>query len=243
MKPGLTVIIPVFNEAEIIEANTARLREFLEGLGRPFETILVSNGSTDRTAELGRELARNEAGVRFFDLPAKGVGRAFSLGVRQAGFERIVSVDMDLSTDLSFIGQALRLLDEYQIVVGSKKMGTQKRAFWRKAGSTAFILTARALLGMSFEDYSIAAKAYRREVVLRYLDRLDHGTSYVLDLIYHTLSEGGRAVEIPVFCEDFRASKFNLVHEALYRFRNLFRLWWHYRLRGGKKPEFFEDSP
>ena len=51
-------------------------------------------------------------------------------------------------------------------------------------------------------------------------------------MIYHIRRAEGQAVEIPVYCEDYRASKFNLVSEALYRFRNLFRLWWRYRLRG-----------
>ncbi|MEW5722570.1 MAG: glycosyltransferase family 2 protein [Thermodesulfobacteriota bacterium] len=231
MKPGLTVIIPVLNEADILEDNTRLLVGYLERLGRPFEVIIVSNGSTDGTEALGRRLAGQFKTVRFLTLPEKGVGRAFALGVREAGFDLIVSLDMDLSIDLGFIPRAADLLDDYQIVVGSKKMGSQARTFWRKAGSTAFILTARALLGLSFKDYSIAAKAYHREVLLRYLDRIDHGTSYVLDIIYHTLAHGGRALEIPVHCEDFRASKFNLLREALYRFHHLFRLWWQYRLR------------
>jgi len=234
MKGGLSVIIPVLNEAEIIEANTAELLAFLSRLDRPFEIIIVSNGSTDQTNRLGAALARAYDQVRFFELPVKGVGRAFTLGVREARFERIVSVDMDLSIDLNFIPRSLELLDDWQIVVGSKKMGSQKRTAWRKAGSSAFILTARVLLGLDFEDYSIAAKAYRRDTILRYLDRIDHGTSYVLDIIFHALSHGGRAIEIPVHCEDFRPSKFNLTHEALYRFRNLFLLWWNYRVKAGK---------
>ena len=57
MSTGLSVIIPVLNEEEIIEANTARLVQYLEGLKQPHEVILVSNGSTDRTESLGVALA------------------------------------------------------------------------------------------------------------------------------------------------------------------------------------------
>ena len=234
MNPELTVLIPVYNEADILEGNVRRLLEFLESLERPFEVIIVSNGSTDGTDESGLRLARENDRLRFYTLPEKGVGRAFSLGVREAGADLIISVDMDLSIDLGFIPLALDLLGDYQIVVGSKKMGSQKRTSWRKAGSTAFILTARMLLDLTFNDYSIAAKAYHRDVILKYLDRIDYGTSYVLDIIYHTLAAGGRGIEVPVHCEDYRASKFNLVHEALYRFRNLFRLWWDYRIKAGE---------
>jgi glycosyltransferase involved in cell wall biosynthesis len=230
MSVGLSIIIPVFNEADIIEANTERLLDFMNSLNTPFEIILASNGSTDQTIEIGRILAERHPDVRFFSLAEKGVGRAFVMGVSHAQYDAIVSLDMDLSIDLDLIPQAARLLSDYEIVVGSKKMGSQRRTLWRKAGSTTFIITVKLLLGLSFEDYSIAAKAYRKNVIEGYLPRIDHGTSYVLDMIYHTLANGGRAVEIPVHCEDFRTSKFNLTREALYRFRNLFLLWWQYHV-------------
>ncbi len=228
---GVTVLIPVLNEADIIEDNTTRLIDFLDGMASPFEVILVSNGSTDQTPDLGRKLAQSNKHIRFFNLPTRGVGRAFALGVREACFDNIVSLDMDLSIELELIPRALKLLDRYQVVVGSKKLGAQRRSFWRKAGSTIYIRTVRILLGLSFKDYSIAAKAYQRQAILDHLHRLDHGTSFVLDIIYHTLSGGGLAVEIPVYCEDFRPSKFNLIHEAVYRFDHLIRLWWKYRRR------------
>ena len=230
MKPGVSIIIPILNEEELIVPNTERLAGFLASLNRVHEILLVSNGSTDNTDKLGAELETRLDCVRFFSLPEKGVGRAFSFGVREARFELIISMDMDLSIDLGFICEAVDLLERYQIVVGSKKMGAQKRTLWRRGGSTAFILTARLLLGLSFEDYSIAAKAYRREIILKYLDRIDYGTSYVLDIIYHTLAGGGKAKEIPVYCEDYRTSRFNLFNEALYRFKNLFLLWLQYRV-------------
>ena len=235
MNQGLTIVIPVLNEEEILVANTQELLRYLVGLGHPYEIILVSNGSSDQTNHLGHILSEDIPEVRFFELAEKGVGRAFVLAVRQARFDRIVSVDMDLSIDLSLIPRAFGLLDEFDIVVGSKKMGSQKRTLWRKAGSTVYILAARLMLGLSFEDYSIAAKAYQRAVIMKYLNRIDHGTSYVIDVIFHTLKDGGKAVEIPVHCEDFRPSKFNLVREALYRFRNLFRLWWNYRVYEGPR--------
>lgn len=230
MNSGLSIIIPILNEEDILEANATRLVRYLEGFQHPFEVILVSNGSTDRTDAIGARLAQRHESVRFFALPQKGVGHAFSLGVREAAFPIIVSVDMDLSIDLGLIPRAVEFLEDYHIVVGSKKMGSQARSLWRRFGSSAFILAARIMLGLSFEDYSIAAKAYRRDTILKYLNRIDHGTSYVLDIIFLTLNDGGCAIEVPVYCEDFRPSKFNLFREAVYRFGNLFKLWWEYRV-------------
>ncbi len=58
----------------------------------------------------------------------------------------------------------------------------------------------------------------------RFRDRINEGSSYVLEICYLTKLGGGRIVQVPVSCEDWR-SKFNLLHEALYKYGHLLRLW------------------
>ena len=220
-----TVGIPVYNEEAIIVANTERLLAFLEGLGREYEVIIGSNGSRDSTTALGVDLTRRFPRVSFFHTPQRGVGLAFREFVKRARYPLLISVDMDLSIDLEFICTALDLLKTHEIVVGSKKLGNQERSWLRKAGSDLFLRIARILLGMAYEDYSIAAKAYRVETLKRFAGRIDGGSAYVLEICFHTQRAGGRVVQVPVSCEDWRKSKFNLLHEALYKYNNLLRLW------------------
>ena len=54
---------------------------------------------------------------------------------------------------------------------------------------------------------------------------INEGTSYVLELCFLTHRAGGRIVQIGVGCEDWRKSKFNLVHEAFYKYSHLIGLW------------------
>ena len=222
--PGLTVFIPLYNEQALLMPNMRRLRHYLDSLGMPYEVILGSNGSTDATISQGRELARGSGPVRFFHLATKGVGRAFREGLTLARYERIVSVDMDLSIDLDFIVRAYRLLACYDIVVGSKITGDQKRAAVRKWASNLFIFVAKLLLKLDFHDYSIAAKGYRRGMARQYGPYIDDHTFYVLQLIHRANGDGREMIEIPVSCRDTRGSRFNLIYEGLYKFGNLFRL-------------------
>ena len=220
-----TVGIPVYNEEAILVANTERLLAFLDGLGREYEVLIGSNGSTDSTTTLGTDLSRRFPHVAFFHLPERGVGRAFREFVRRARHPFLVSVDMDLSVDLAFVTTALDLLETHDIVVGSKKMGNQKRSWFRRLGSDSFLHAVRLLLGLTFDDYSIAAKAFRVAVLRRFTGRINAGSSYVLEICYLTHRTGGRIVQVPVSCEDWRASKFNLAHEALYKYGHLLVLW------------------
>ena len=221
-----TVGIPLYNEEDLIEQNTVELLRFLQSLHTPFEVILGSNGSTDRTQQLGEKIEKEHPEVRFFHLPARGVGRAFRRFVVEARYDLLISLDMDLSIDLGFVTRALGLLSHFDIVVGSKKMGSQQRSLVRMAASSLFVNCSKGLLGLDYADYSIAAKAFRRPLLRRYEYLIQAGTAYVIDMVYYVRRDGGRIVQIPVICEDYRKSKFNLIHEGFYKFYNLGRLWW-----------------
>ena len=188
LKPGLTVFIPVFNEEVLLVGNVTRVVEFLDLHDTPYEIIIGSNGSTDRSVELAGELCDRHKNIRFFHLPEKGVGTAFREGVKIAGYDRIVTVDLDLSINLEFINMAYPMLDQYDIVIGSKIKGSQERSLIRTIASNTFISLARFLLQIDFHDYSIAAKGYRKEIVERYLPYIDDQTFYVVEIVYPCLS-------------------------------------------------------
>jgi len=223
--PGVTIFIPVYNEEALLVKNTLQLLAFLDGLKRPYEVIIGSNGSTDATVKLAAELSEKYASVRFFSLTSRGVGRAFGEGVRMAAFDRIVTVDMDLSIALDFISEACRLLDHSDMVIGSKITGEQQRSWFRKAASNVFIRLAGLLLHINYHDYSIAAKGYRKNLVKRYLEHIDDHTFYVVEIVCRASRDRCRILEIPVKCTDMRQSRFNLLNEGVYKFGNLFLLW------------------
>ena len=222
---GFTLFIPIYNEETLLVPNTVRLIETLDPLMTPYEIIIGSNGSTDGSIQQAGELCARYENLRFFHLPQKGVGAAFREGVKRAVFERIITVDMDLSIDLEFIEKAHRLLSRYEVVIGSKVSGSQKRSWTRRMASSSFIRIARLLLRIDFHDYSIAAKGYRRELLEKYLPCIDDKTFYVVSILYLAHHDGRSITEIPVKCHDMRESRFNLVHEGFYKFGNLFRLW------------------
>jgi glycosyltransferase involved in cell wall biosynthesis len=221
---GLTVFIPVYNEELLLESNTNRLIEFLNNLDIPYEIMIGSNGSFDRTISILSEFSTRCSELSWFHLSQKGVGAAFREAAKRARFDRIVTVDMDLSIDLSFIERSYDLLDDHDMVVGSKLTGDQQRSWMRRFASYLFIQIAKRLLHMDFHDYSIAAKAYRKGIVLEYLSCIDRHTFYVVNIVFNASRNGNRLTEIPVSCMDHRESRFNLFHEGIYKFGNLFRL-------------------
>ncbi len=226
MDRGITVFVPLYNEEEILERNVGVVLGFLERFELPCELILGSNGSTDRTPEIGRRLAETHPGrVVFFHLDRRGPGRAFARAVKCARFTYLVCLDADLSVELSFVADAVDALEQYDAVVGSKLLGTQKRSAFRIMASECFIMFTNLLLRMPYRDYSIGAKAYRTEAIRPFVDKVDAHTFYTQEMLYQLKKTGGRIIEVPVRCDDRRASRFNLLHEGFYRYGKLFGLW------------------
>ena len=218
-----SVLIPVYNEEDILERKIGELTAFLDKNSPGYAIIVCSNGSTDRTDEIGRGLGKPN--VRFISIPRRGVGLAFKRMVAEAATEKLVSIDADLTSDLKFIPECVRLLDECSIVVGSKRKGAQERRWYRTLISGVFILLVKLLLGLDYGDYSIGTKGWRRSDIIRHVGGIDSGSSYVIELIYYVRKAGGRITEIPAYCSDTRGSRFNITHEIFYRLKNLLTLW------------------
>jgi len=227
MAPDLSILIPLYNEQELLVASIGKLLRFLAARGLEAQVLLGSNGSTDATIPLGEMLQEEFPGkITFFHVTKRGsVGGVFKLALPMASSPFLICMDADLSVDLEFIPNTLKLLAACDVVVGSKQSGSQSRSVLRRMASRLFILCAQALLGLPYDDYSIGAKGYRKDAAVRLSPRLADDTNYVLDLLMEAKREGLRIAVLPTACADWRSSRFRLFREGLVRFFYLFRLW------------------
>lgn len=223
MKP-FSLFLPVYNEEEILEQSIGDLLVYLFSLEIPFEIIIVSNGSTDKTVAIGDKVAAQHPQVKFFQLAKRGVGRAFKKGISEAQYDNIIFMDADLSADLAFIQKANQLLDNNVLVLGAKIKGLQNRGLFRKFGSAVFYLSVLSLMGLRYVDYAPGAKAYRKDFLQRYFNYIDDFTSFVLNLTFIAAIKKEPIVEVAIACNDRRTSRFNLFNEALSKYKGLFSL-------------------
>ena len=188
-----------------------------------YEIIICSNGSTDDTVSIGRKLESEHTDkIIFIEEKKRGVGLAFKHMVERAKYDKLISLDADLTTDLQFIPECIEQLDRYSLVLGSKRMGEQYRPLNRIIISKGYFLLVKILMGMEWGDYSIGVKGYRKNTIKSLIKNIDSGSSYVMEIAYKLKHTDG-IVEIPVFCKDTRGSKFNIFSEITYRFFGLLK--------------------
>ena len=165
-RPQISVVIPLFNEAENVRPLLDELFGELPRLGRTYEVICVDDGSRDGTfAELARIAAeRRELRVIRFRLNF-GQTAAMSAGIEAARGEVIVPMDGDLQNDPADIGKLLAQLDAGYDVVSGWRKNRQDREFGRKLPSRIANSMISSISGVRLHDYGCSLKAYRRHVL------------------------------------------------------------------------------
>jgi glycosyltransferase involved in cell wall biosynthesis len=92
-----SVVIPVYNEAEVLPALYRRLTQVMEGLGKPYEIIFVNDGSTDASPKLLWELRAQDPRLRVVSLSRNfGHQTAITAGLDYSSAEAVVVMDADL---------------------------------------------------------------------------------------------------------------------------------------------------
>jgi glycosyltransferase involved in cell wall biosynthesis len=189
----VVAIIPALNEelaiGEVVSAIPAALVT---------ETIVVDNGSTDRTAEIARA-----AGARVIAEPLKGYGAACLAGARAA--ERadvLVFLDGDRSDDPAEMSRVLAPIVEglADLVIGSRVRGAAPGALsaQQRLGNRVVTGAVRLLYGLRLSDLG-PFRAVRGEV-LRTLDMRELTYGWPVEMIVKAARKGFRVVEVPVSC-------------------------------------------
>ena len=119
-EPHLSVVVPVYNEAENVEALVARVIPVMEGLGQPFELLFVDDGSRDATFAILRRLAAADSRIRALRFRRNyGQEAAVEALYLHARGQWLIQMDGDLQTPPEEIPKLLAKRDEgYDVVYG-----------------------------------------------------------------------------------------------------------------------------
>jgi len=114
---GFTLIVPVHNEEENLQENVEKLMQYANGITDNYEILISENGSVDNTLHIAKKLAKNYANISFTSLPFASLGTAIKKGIYSSKYGKTIYFPLDLSVNLSFIDESIRLLDEYEYTI------------------------------------------------------------------------------------------------------------------------------
>jgi glycosyltransferase involved in cell wall biosynthesis len=196
----LSVIVPAYRAAETIYETLGVLLDCLEGLGEPFEVIVVPDGVDDATAE---EAARHFHRVRISGYDEhRGKGFAIRHGIGEALGDHIAYIDADNELHPDGLGRLLKMVtDGAHVALGSKRHAESQISYpWsRRLQSATYQWLVRRLFGLKVTDTQTGLKVFDggllREVTH---DGMSDGFAFDLELLVALRDRGAVFVEGPV---------------------------------------------
>jgi glycosyltransferase involved in cell wall biosynthesis len=217
----ISVVMPAYNEAALLEASVTEVVEGLRAVGDPFEVIVVENGSTDGTPAVAQRLADAVPEVRVQSMRAADYGEALRTGLLAARGEIGVVFDVDCY-DLAFLKEVLPVLDASDdprgavVVVGSKRApgAHDERSLLRRTATSTFCTLLRVGFGLSVSD-THGMKALNLAVLRPAVQACRFGADlFDTELVIRAERSGYAVAELPVTVEERRPSRTSIARRV-----------------------------
>jgi glycosyltransferase involved in cell wall biosynthesis len=204
-------VIPAHNESESIAGVLEKAIEVMKSLGRPWEIIVVDDGSSDQTLE-----SINDLPVRIVAHPYNiGNGAAIKTGIRHANGEILVMMDADGQHDPSDIPRLIAAIGPYDMVVGARTNGFSHNHH-RAIANQCYNLFASYVAHFAIKDLTSGFRAVKSAVLRRFTYLLPNTFSYPSTLTLALLRAGYSLKYEPVEAEVRRGkSKIRLVRDGV----------------------------
>lgn len=161
----LSIVIPLFNEQEVIPLLVQELNRVGQTLGKNYEVILVDDGSTDNTFELVKRVADQDPKFKVIKLSRNfGHQAAFNVGIDFAQGDMVLTMDGDLQHPPSLIPTFIKYAEDGHDIVIGERLENKQNSKLREAGGKTFYKLMSAITNLEFRNVSDFA-LYKRPVV------------------------------------------------------------------------------
>jgi len=237
MKPEwrhtVDLVIPVLNEAHVLERSVRTVRRFLKENPSRFpyawRLVIVDNGSTDGTQAVAHRLSQTYADVDYIHLDQRGRGRALRSAWLQSSADIVCYMDVDLSTDLNHLPQLVGAIasEGYDVSTGSRLMkgAMVTRSLKRELISRIYNVMVKALVHTRFSDAQCGFKAVSRRAVEQIVPQIeDQSWFFDTELLVLAEKQGFRIKDVPVLWIEDDDSRVKIFKTGWDDIKGLFRL-------------------
>ena len=213
---SINLLFPVLNERLRLRNGIEKSITYLrENVTIPYHLTILDNGSDDETPEIGRELADKYSEVSYVRVGERGVGVAFRKGIELNSSDIVGYMDIDLSTDLKYLGKTIELFQEkteLQYVNGSrfsKESDTRGRKWYRKITSMGLVFLLKTIFHMKATDAVCGFTFLRKEAAEQLVKESsnDNGWFYTIEFLLRAERDHMNIYDMPVeWQEDYNTT-------------------------------------
>lgn len=204
---SINLLFPVLNERLRLERGIENCMAYLKkNITIPYQLTILDNGSEDETPEIGKRLEEKYQEVTYVRVGERGVGVAFRKGIELNTCDIVGYMDIDLSTDLKYLGKTIKMFQKYpklQYVNGSrfnKDSDTKGRKWYRKITSMGLVILLKTIFRMKATDAVCGFTWLRKEAAEELVKESsnDNGWFYTIEFLLRAERKGMKIYDMPV---------------------------------------------
>jgi len=191
---AISIVVPAYNEEAAIGPQIERIQRVMERSGRPYELIVVDDGSTDNTAEV---ICRYP--VQLIQKPHnRGYGAALKTGIAAAQHEWILIIDADGTYPAEAIPALLERTQEYDMVVAAR-IGPRVHIPWfRRPAKWILARLASYLAEQPILDLNSGLRVFKKSLAEEFEHLLPSGFSFTTTITMALLCNDYRLFYLPI---------------------------------------------
>jgi glycosyltransferase involved in cell wall biosynthesis len=231
--PGLSIIIPSYNEETRLPATLERIAAYLQAFGGEAEVLVVDDGSKDGTVAVAESFHEKIPSLRVI-LNGENRGKGYSVrhGMREARGRIALFTDADLSAPIEEAGKLIEALEAHDVAIGSRaldrSMISVHESRFREFAGIIFNKIVRIILWLPFVDTQCGFKAFRRESCnLIFEQQTIERFGFDPELLFLARRHKLRTVEIPVSWGHSPATKVSMLRDSVQMFIDVFTIRWN----------------
>ena len=233
-KIDLSFIIPIYNSAPHIIEKHKELTEIIKGVTENYEILFCNDASPDNSQELLNKIAENDINVRLL-INSKNIGLGYSVKrlIGEARGEIIAYTDIDLSFDVSKLGEFMKKIGDYDFVAASRYIGLKSYVpMYRLIISRCYWIICRILFSVPIADIGTGFYLVKKKCFENF-NFVTNGFAVSIELPAKLHKKGYRFTEIPVEYNHHSgpASTFKLFKHFLPTFYETFLVWYDLRFK------------
>lgn len=228
----ISIIIPAYNEEKIIRKSISKVIEFLEHEKIEYELIVVDDCSTDRTGVIIKNFNSKKV-ILIKNKNNMGKGCAIKEGILNAKKDLILFSDADLSTPIKELSNLLKYIDDYDIVIGSRRIDGSlikiKQPFYRTIPGRIFPILVNLMILRGIKDTQCGFKLFKRNAAKDIFQKQRiKGFCFDVEILYLAKKAGYKIKEVPITWNNSADSKVNIIADPIKMFIDLLKIWFRH---------------
>jgi len=226
---SVSIIVPVHNEAPVIEKQINKINDYMELLGAEYEILICDNASTDDTWMKGSQLAKRLPNVKYYRTTTRGLGVGLRCGLNKATMEKVCFCPITICFGLAVIKRSLIASVQRDLVLDSKShfASTINRTRWRKFFSVGHHILLKLFLKIKVLDTQGSFVCDRKKM-LKFIHHLNSNSAFIsAQIVLYADKYGLSIIELPVYYpKEMRPSKTNPIRVAFRITYEIIKEWW-----------------